>query len=151
MVNDRKYFVTICTKNRAKCLSEIKNDTCILSPFGKCVEGFIIKIPEKYFNVAIDTYIIMPNHIHMIIVIGAETHAGRDPHLQPMMDRLLPKIIGYFKMNSSKHVNQIRNTPGVALWQRKYYEHVIRNQGSLQRIRNYIGDNPKNWTNDEYK
>ncbi|MDD5583374.1 MAG: hypothetical protein PHS99_09265 [Candidatus Marinimicrobia bacterium] len=64
---------------------------------------------------------------------------------------LLPKIIGRFKMNTAKQINQIRQTPGIPVWQRNYYEHIIRDTDDLSRIRNYIMDNPQNWNNDEYK
>ncbi len=63
---------------------------------------------------------------------------------------LLPKIIGRFKMNSAKHINQIRNTPGIPVWQRNYYEHIIRNEESLNNIRKYIINNPLKWLEDEY-
>jgi REP element-mobilizing transposase RayT len=61
---------------------------------------------------------------------------------------LLPKIVGRFKMNSAKQINQMRNTPGISVWQRNYYEHIIRNDKSLENIRNYIINNPVQWYND---
>jgi REP element-mobilizing transposase RayT len=63
---------------------------------------------------------------------------------------LLPKIIGRFKMNSAKQINQIRNTSGIPVWQRNYYEHIIRNEKSLENIRNYIINNPSKWYYDNY-
>jgi REP element-mobilizing transposase RayT len=62
---------------------------------------------------------------------------------------LLPKIVGRFKMNSAKQINAIRGTPGIHVWQRGYYEHVIRDGRELDRIREYILKNPMNWTNDQ--
>ncbi len=62
---------------------------------------------------------------------------------------LLPKIIGRFKMNSAKHINLIRNTPGCQVWQRNYYEHIIRNEDEMHRIREYIIYNPAKWAEDE--
>jgi REP element-mobilizing transposase RayT len=53
-------------------------------------------------------------------------------------------------MNAAKQINQIRQTPGIPVWQRNYYEHIIRDTDDLSRIRHYISDNPKNWNNDEY-
>ena len=61
---------------------------------------------------------------------------------------LLPKIMGYFKMNSAKEINQNRNIVGVSVWHRNYYEHIIRNENELQRIRKYIIHNPRKWKND---
>lgn len=62
---------------------------------------------------------------------------------------ILPKIIGYLKMNSAKFINQQRNTPGVPVWQRNYYERVIRDDAELHAIRQYICDNPIKWAEDE--
>ena len=63
---------------------------------------------------------------------------------------LLPKIIGYFKMNTSKQINILRESPGNPVWQRNYYEHVVRNENDLTAIREYIQNNPVNWQNDEH-
>jgi REP element-mobilizing transposase RayT len=74
-------------------------------------------------------------------------------HELPVQQRrkmLLPKIIGRFKMNSAKQINQIRNTSGIPVWQRNYYEHIIRNEKSLENIRNYIINNPSKWYYDNY-
>ena len=61
---------------------------------------------------------------------------------------LLPKIIGYFKMNTAKRINKLRQTPGVPVWQRNYYERVIRNERELNAVRDYIRHNPLNWALD---
>ena len=61
----------------------------------------------------------------------------------------LSKVIGYLKMNAAKHINQLRNTPGIPVWQRNYYERVIRNDRELQSIQQYIVDNPAIWQEDE--
>jgi len=162
----RNYFITICTFNRAKILCDVKDGHCILSKFGQCVEKYLRQIPNKYAHVTIDRYVIMPNHIHMIVGVGAShepspfwtygirkgldearntvdhhecnMHAGRDPHLQRGQDLLLSQSIGYLKMNSAKQINQIRKMPGYSVWQRNYYEHVIRNKESLEKIGTYI-------------
>ena len=62
---------------------------------------------------------------------------------------LLPKVVGYVKMNVAKRINQLRNVPGAPVWQRNYYEHVVRNEESLNAIRHYIAENPVNWAHDE--
>ncbi len=112
----------------------------------------------------------MPNHIHGIIVITNDDNpvgsitVGSIPvesihelTLQELHGRkqcrlmTLPKIIGRFKMNSAKLINIIRNLPGKPVWQRNYYEHIIRDEISLRHIRNYIRNNPNNWKEDSYR
>jgi REP element-mobilizing transposase RayT len=107
----------------------------------------------------------MPNHVHgIIVIIHNETNpigaiGDRDVgaiHELPLRNELshrrrmlIPKIVGYFKMNTAKEINQIRNTPGVPVWQRNYYEHIIRDERDLDRIRAYIAENPLRWPEDE--
>ena len=93
--------------------------------------------------------VIMPNHLHGIIIIN-ETPVGAI-HELPLQRRnmLLPKIIGYLKMNTAKRINQLRDNSGTPVWQRNYYERVIRNDHELQSVRQYIDDNPIKWAEDE--
>ena len=103
----------------------------------------------------------MPNHLHGIILI-TDVEAIHELPLQESMNvgtihelslrerrnMLLPKVIGYFKMNSAKIINQKISSSGTSLWQRNYYEHIIRNESELDRIREYIVNNPIKWTLD---
>ncbi len=99
-------------------------------------------------------FVIMPNHVHGIIIIEWPDGDVGAIHELPLRElpqqiqrrkMLLPKIIGYFKMNSAKTINQNRNIQGWSVWQRNYYEHIIRNENELKRIRQYIINNPVNW------
>ncbi len=116
-------------------------------------------LPNHYANVELDAFVVMPNHVHGIIII-LENLVGADHdlpdtgaiHESPLpkttIERrrmLLPKIIGRFKMNSAKRINQIRRTPGMSIWQRNYFEHIIRDDNALTRIRDYIINNPQQW------
>ncbi len=125
-----------------------------LNEYGKIVKEFIIAIPDRYQNVHLDYFVIMPNHIHAIIVIAGNVGAIHElplrhkPALNHRIYRrsmLLPKIIGWLKMNSSKQINQTRNTTVRPIWQRNYYERVIRNEIELNKIRQYIQNNPQQW------
>jgi REP element-mobilizing transposase RayT len=96
----------------------------------------------------------MPNHIHGIIFIVGAIHElplqqNEFPQLIQRRKMLLPKIIGRFKMNAAKQINQIRQTPGIPVWQCNYYEHIIRNDNELNKIREYIINNPLTWQTDE--
>ncbi|MFC1563459.1 transposase [candidate division KSB1 bacterium] len=138
----------MCTKNHIPILSKIIEDKSIFDDFGKIVNECILEIPVHFPNTMLDEYIIMPNHIHLIIHIlpngniqGAETAPLRQN---------LGKIIAYFKYISTKRTNELRNTPGLKFWQRNYYEHIIRNDDDLYNIRKYITENPLKWKSDKY-
>ena len=114
------YFVTLCTQDRCKCLSTIVGDGFpVPKPIGMIAEEHICQIPEKYPLVSVDRYVIMPDHIHMLVRIHLGT-GNPSP--------TLGNIIGWYKYNVTKQTNLRTNTPGVKLFQRSYYDHVIRNQ-----------------------
>ena len=164
------YFVTICARHRECLFGEIQNEQMILNEYGKIVEQCWLDLPNHYHNIVLDAYIIMPNHFHGIIFITDNVDNVRAIHELPQHElpqhelplqssqqssqqrrkMLLPKIIGRFKMNAAKQINQIRNTLGIPVWQRNYYEHIIRNEESLNNIRNYIVNNPSKWYDVEY-
>ncbi|HUI29162.1 MAG TPA: transposase [Candidatus Acidoferrales bacterium] len=158
------YFVTMCVQNRECLFGEIVDSEMKTNRFGEIVRECWDDIPKRYQNVAIDEFVVMPDHVHGIIIIEDSGGAIHElPRLEQRKDELprqtdkmmqrrqmlLPKIIGRFKMNSAKRINEIRNSPGERVWQRDYYEHVIRNEGELIRIREYISNNPARWLQDE--
>jgi len=148
------YYITICTQGRRCMFGEIRNSKIILSECGRIVDDRWQHMPERYYGVILDEYVIMPNHIHGIIIIGGNVNNGVGAiHELPLRIKrrgmILSKIIGYFKMNSAKQINQIGNTTGQTVWQRNYWEHVIRNEKSLHKIRGYIRDNPWHWAVDD--
>lgn len=136
-------FITICTQNRAKVLSKItvKDDVpiLILTQTGKIIDDFINEIPEKYPTAHIDKYIIMPDHIH--ILISLEEAAGGTGDPSPTVDR----IFGWFKYQTTKTVNACNSTAGKKFWQRSFFDHVIRNEQDFAEIYQYIEFNPQRW------
>jgi putative transposase len=144
------YFVTVCTKNRLCLFGEIDNDRMRLSSLGEIIRLSWFDLPKHYSNVELDVFVIMPNHIHGIIFL-TDVGAGLKPaptvpacHCHP-----LPEIVRGFKTFSSRKINELRNLSGTALWQRNYYEHVIRRDESLEKIREYIETNPLRWALDK--
>ena len=121
-----------------------------LSPAGEIVEAFWKDLPSRHPNVELDAFVVMPNHVHGIIMMSVGA-IHELPLCQQTSRRrmLLPKAIGYIKMNTAKQINQLRDAHGVPVWQRNYYEHVIRNEESLNSIRQYIAENPQRWALDE--
>jgi len=150
------YFVTICTKNRQEYFGNIIDDKMVLSKYGNIVQKYIFELPKRYKNIELDEFIIMPNHIHLIIIIKytpipvGTIHELSLRNINNQLQRrnmLLCKIIGFLKMNSSKQIHQM----GLNLfqWQRSYYDEIIRNEYSLYFISQYIRENPINWNEDK--
>ena len=112
-------------------------------------------LPIHYSNAVLDEFVLMPNHVHGIIRLTddlpSSVGAGFKPALTPPQSEPrhgLPEIIRGFKAFSSRGINQLRGTPGASVWQRNYYEHVVRGEGDLDAIRRYILGNPLKWAED---
>ena len=147
------YFVTICVREGEPLFGEIVNGVVQLSDFGRVVMECWKAVPEHFQDVELDEFVVMPNHVHGIIVISAvgtihELSLQNDPRSRRRM--LLPKVVGYLKMNTAKRINEIRETPGTPVWQRNYYEHIIRHDDEMKQLRNYIANNPIGWESDKY-
>jgi len=139
------YFITICTHNRECILSDIVDGEIRLSRLGESVKMVWLDLTQHYRHVEIDEFVIMPNHIHIIIILH---EAGWKPAPTPNRHGV-PEIVRGFKTFSARHINQTRNTLGIPVWQRNYYEHVIRNDDELNQTREYITQNPLQWDLDE--
>ena len=147
------YFVTICTRTRECLFGNVENGEMQLTDAGQAIIEEWLKIPEIRKEVQLDEWVVMPNHFHGIMVFKDDAGAIHEtPSLMTVQRRrvmALSKLMGRFKMLSAKRINKIRQTSGSALWQRNYYEHVIRNELDLHRIREYITANPAQWEMDE--
>ncbi len=135
------YFVTICTFQRESLFGEIVDGMMRLNSSGGQVGSAWRWLAEHHPYVDLDAYIVMPNHLHGIIVL-TEADAA-------IKSKSLGRLIGAFKTVSSKAINQARDMPGGPVWQRDFYEHIIRDEADLNRIREYILHNPARWSEDE--
>jgi|LakMenE01Jun11ns_1017448.scaffolds.fasta_scaffold9682396_1 REP element-mobilizing transposase RayT len=143
------YFVKICIKNSENLLGDIPDNVMNLNQFGQVVKDIWHSLDTRYKEVILDEFVIMPNHIHGIIFIDNPVEIIHELSLlKERRKMLLPKVIGYFKMNSAKLINQLRGTQGQSVWQKNYYEHIIRHEVSLTKIREYIVNNPLKWHQD---
>jgi len=121
-----------------------------LNKCGEIVNECFQAIAKHFENTAVDEFIVMPNHIHGIVVIldvGAR-HAVPVPSPQRFGKPIassLATIVGSFKSATTRQINELRQTPAFSVWQRNYYEHVIRDERSLRRIREYTAGNPARW------
>lgn len=146
-----EYFVTICTQNRICLFGDVINGTMVLNKYGKIVEKCWFDLPNHYNNVKLNEYIIMPNHFHGIISmvgVGFKPTPTMDEHIGKCHG--LSEIVRALKTFSARQINEIKNSPGVPVWQRNYYEHIIRDDDSYYRISAYIKNNPVNWEKDDY-
>lgn len=162
------YFVTICTQNREHLFGEITSNNIKLNDAGKMVLSVWNEIPEFYNKIQIDEFIIMPNHIHGIIqitdTVGAgpcacpnicgQPQGGGQPQGVAPTVLSLPDVVHRFKtMTTKKYTDGVKQNDWIPfprkLWQRNYWEHIVRNENELNQIRDYIRHNPQKWEMDK--
>ena len=142
----RGYFVTVCTKNRRPLFGEIRAESMYLNRDGQYAQSCWQAIPDHYPQVQLDEFIIMPNHVHGIIVIlDVVDTVGARPASPQQKNNTLGDIVGSFKSAVTKRYNESRKASGASIWQRGFYDHIIRGDNSLERIREYIATNPQRW------
>jgi putative transposase len=130
------YFITVVAHGRAALFGDIAGGERRLNEFGEIVERAWASLPEHYLNVQCDAFVIMPNHIHGIIVFDEPTvGAGLKP--APTRRHGLPEIVRALKTFSARRINEMRHSSGAPVWQRNYYEHIVRGDGELLRSRIY--------------
>ena len=156
------YFITLCTQNRLHLFGEIINDVrgttiCALNTYGQIAEREWIRTSEMRPDIHLDVFVIMPNHIHGIIEITRRGTMHRAPATAPTVEQFgkptsntIPTIIRGYKSSVTKQINILRDHPGVSVWQRNYYEHIIRDEKSYYKIAEYIQTNPLKWRDDTY-
>jgi len=166
------YFITICTFKKMQIFGSISEDKILLSQAGLIVEKCWHKLSSHFPNILIDAFIVMPNHFHGIIILNERGQNCRGEAFAPQSSDSISiieanaspdsrfatgtssgsisSIIQNFKSNTTRRINATNETKGNVVWQRNFYEHVIRNYKSLDEIRQYIIGNPWNWLNDKY-
>ncbi len=172
------YFITICCGDRICRFGYVENDKMILNDAGKIADECWLGIPQHFPNAILHEHVVMPNHVHGIIeltnatIVGAENVGAENVlpqqqndeikrnEFQKMIPRSIGSIVKGFKIGVTKWFRK-NNTGGVnvgaenflplqQIWQRNYYEHIIRNEQSYQTISNYIVNNPAKWNDDKF-
>ncbi|MCG8309801.1 MAG: transposase [Cytophagales bacterium] len=157
--NEGFYFITVCTKNRVHHFGKIERNKMIPSDAGEIVREEWMKTSEirKDMDVLTDEFCLMPNHIHGIIKIGNPKLQTKNPRIAYSNFKInkfgpqfknLSSIIRGFKGACTVRIRKFYNES--FSWQRRFYDHIIRDLTSLENIRTYIRNNPINWTNDEF-
>jgi REP element-mobilizing transposase RayT len=167
---DGAYFVTICTQNRAHLFGAVVGDAMRLNAAGMMVDQWWQELPHKFARVELDLYVVMPNHVHSIVVLNGDTATvgatlcGR-PGNQPddlnagegtqALPYTLPDVIGWFKtMTTNAYIRGVNDCGWESfvgkLWQRSFHDHIIRNVTELNARREYVRYNPAIWAEDRY-
>ncbi len=171
------YYITVCTQDRLCLFGGVKHGEMVLNEIGQHVEKYWLEIPVHFPNTILHEYIVMPNHVHGIVEIvgtnddlnvGANNHLpGVNNHLSDMTNNHLPgvsdrakdisplrgtsktigSIVRGFKIGVTKYIRA--HTDIYDVWQRSFYDHIIRDGDDYERIANYIINNPKNWDQDD--
>ena len=164
------YFITICCQDRKCRFGEIVNDEMILNEFGIIACNEWKKLPERFPNFELDVFQVMPNHMHGIIVLTgasignmsndvgaglapAHDNASNDTGAGASPAPTVGNIMGAYKSLVANHcldIYKMENKTMGKLWQRNFYEHIIRNETSYQTISNYIINNPSSWKDDTF-
>jgi putative transposase len=160
------YFVTVCTHGRVCIFGDVVNGEMIVTECGQRVTEEWLYTGLLRPDVVLDTFVVMPNHLHAIVIIMERDHCRGVLHTPcvlhtPTVDggpdcgvnspsRTIGAIVRGFKAATVRDINRLRGAPpGTPVWQRNYYEHVVRGAAGLDRIRAYIADNPTRWLEDE--
>ena len=138
--------MTICVHRYACVLGEVLDGDVALTNLGRVASDYWRHVPQNFQDVSIDEFVVMPNHVHAVVIIS-ECRGGVTP---PLRTPTLGQIVAYYKYQTTKQINQIRQQIGSSFWQRSFYDHIVRNDEELRRIRNYIVNNPLKWELDEY-
>lgn len=158
------YFVTICTQKRKCYFGNVADGNMILSEIGELAEKYWLEIPNHFPFVQLDAFVVMPNHMHGIIVINKNDDVGDvgnvetrqclvstksigQQRFQNQGKNTLSSIIGSYKSVVTKNVRKIHAD---FAWQSRFHDHIIRNDESFQRIKKYIVENPLKWNNDKF-
>jgi len=142
------YFITICSFNKELVFGEIVDGRIVLSEIGKIAAKYLEEIPNHFDNVFVDEYIIMPNHIHIIIsIVGVQNFEPLRHEYQKIVPKSIGSIVRAYKASVTKWCRE--NDYKKFNWQRNYFEHIIRNDEDHFRIKEYIQNNPLQWEIDE--
>lgn len=138
------YFITICTKDREKTLSNIVGEGFPLPNLtkqGEIIKNLIENPPQKYSSFSVDYYVIMPNHIHLLITVHCDGRGDPSP--------TVVAFVGWLKYQATKEINALLNENGKQRFQRSFHDHVIRNKQDYNEVVKYIYENPLNYQLDE--
>ncbi len=145
---DGAYFLTICTQHCVSLFGKIEGDILQLNPAGEMIIEWWIQLPIKYPSIQTDVFVVMPNHFHGILVV--ENHSSIQQHAHS-----ISTAMRWFKtMTTNTYIRGVRDMEWPSfeksLWQRSFYDHIIRDEKALNAIREYVENNPVRWMEDRF-
>lgn len=132
-----RYFVTMCTDFMQSIFGDITDGSMRLNEFGTIAHNCWEEVPTHFPEAELDFFQVMPNHVHAILLLGDRSHK-------------LGHIIGSYKAAVTKRIHELPGNSGITVWERSFYDHIIRDEDSLRQIRRYITNNPLKWELDRY-
>lgn len=152
------YFLTVCTYRHTLLFGKVRNGQMALNELGTIVFDSWLSIAKMRSNLSLDHFVVMPNHLHGIILIDEteqmDMRLEESPYSTKTPGKLssdsLGTIVGQFKGAVTKRAKTQSIPSASRIWQRNYYEHIIRDEDSLNRIRAYVVENPSRWTEDSF-
>lgn len=156
------YFITLCCRSKACLFGEIQNAEMLLNDAGKMVENEWLMLMPRFQNIELQSYVVMPNHFHGILgIVGATSVVAQndEPEAGPPQVAAPAKTIGdmmaaFKSITTVKYINAVKNSGwqsfDTKIWQRNYYEHIIRGETEHLKIVDYIVNNPARWVEDDF-
>jgi REP element-mobilizing transposase RayT len=147
------YFVTLCTKDRVFLFGSIVDEWMHLNAAASMIERWCREVPVKFPTIELDAFVVMPNHVHIILLIEMSALMERTEERGGHAGPPLPEVVQWFKtMTTNAYIRGVKEHGWArfdgSLWQRRYYEHIVRNEAELMTIREYILNNPPRWALD---
>lgn len=130
------YFVTVCTHQHKHLFGAVKQDQMILNKVGNIAENCLLEIPKHYVDVEVDSFVVMPNHVHIVIFLIEEKTS-------------LSKILNTYKAAVTREIRR-KSLSQAIIWQSSFHDHIIRNEHELNYIRRYVVYNPAKWAEDKF-
>ncbi|MBL8156342.1 MAG: transposase [Anaerolineae bacterium] len=139
------YFVTICTHQRAHLFGRVESDRVHLSPWGFIAEEELRHVPERWNDIDLDVFVVMPNHVHLIVLFQGDpaTPSAKPPPT-------LGHVVGNYKAGVTRRIQHELREIYPVIWQTRYHDHIIRTQEGYDQIRQYVVNNPAQWSEDRF-
>ncbi len=164
------YFVTVCTFERYELFGEIAAETMVLNSLGEIAHSRWLEIPQHFPNVELDLFVVMPNHVHGIVLIVDQLSEGDESMKQPRTRHAsslhkpvvsshrpiganagsVGAVLGSYKAAVTRDINKLLEVRAPRVWQTRYHDHIIRSEPELQQIQAYIAANPARWEEDKF-